>query len=248
MKRETCALLIIILALIMSACGPSEAEISSTATQAAADTFATQTALAPTATRTFTPTPTFTSTATPTATPTVTPTPTNTPTITPTATPRLMGAALTLNDLPAGFSPIPEQTIAELQAGLPKNAIAFGFSDTASSESIIGFLVPYASHAEQKSFDKVLPGYTELMAASMGADVKPKPLKGLDDIGEVRAGSTFSQDVLGDDWRWDIVAFRRGEIAVTLIFGRPSENEPVVSVDDIARLLDERLQKLQDEG
>ena len=84
-------LVLIVLSIFLSACGPSQAELDATATQGAADNFATQTAQAPTATATFTPSPTATATFTPsptaTATPTSTPIPTLTPTPPPTNTP-----------------------------------------------------------------------------------------------------------------------------------------------------------------
>ena len=68
-------------------CGPSQEQLDGTATDEAASAFATQTALAPTATPTLThtpkPSPTPTASPTPTLTPTSTPTPTNTPIPTP---------------------------------------------------------------------------------------------------------------------------------------------------------------------
>ncbi len=85
--------------MLLSACGPTQAELAETATQAAADLAATQIAAAPTATPTFSPTathtptltptpsPTFTLTFTPTSTPTATATPTDTPIPRPTGTP-----------------------------------------------------------------------------------------------------------------------------------------------------------------
>ena len=78
-------LLMLLICLSLSACGPTAEEQAATATRQAADDFATQTALAPTATNT--PSPTATATATATSTPTITPTPTETLTPTPTATP-----------------------------------------------------------------------------------------------------------------------------------------------------------------
>jgi tetratricopeptide (TPR) repeat protein len=66
--------LVILLAISLSACSPSQAELNSTATQLAENIFATQTALAPTATQTFTPSPTSTPTPTPTVTPSPSPT------------------------------------------------------------------------------------------------------------------------------------------------------------------------------
>jgi hypothetical protein len=72
-----------LLALVLSGCGQSQAEIDATATQMAISMNATQTANAPTATSTATTTPTPTDTPTPspttTPTPTITPVPTDTP-------------------------------------------------------------------------------------------------------------------------------------------------------------------------
>lgn len=66
----------------LSACAPSQKQKDATVTSVAGIIYATETALAPTSTRTFTPTPTSTKMPTPTstATPTATPTPTSTPT------------------------------------------------------------------------------------------------------------------------------------------------------------------------
>jgi hypothetical protein len=88
-------LICLLIAAILIACGPSQEELDSHATDTAAALSASQTAEAPTITNTPPPTATFTPepTATPTATPTETPTatPTNTPTLTatPTATPTM---------------------------------------------------------------------------------------------------------------------------------------------------------------
>jgi basic membrane protein A len=79
--------LLVVTALLLSACGTSQEDLDATATQIAAEIFATQTAQAPTATPTFTPTPTPTDTPTLTPTPTPTDTPSPTPTPTPTPTP-----------------------------------------------------------------------------------------------------------------------------------------------------------------
>jgi hypothetical protein len=77
LKMKTNQLLILAIGLIsvllLAACGPSQTQLDATATQIAANIFATQTAQAPTAAPTFTPTPTPRPTSTPT--PTLTPTP-----------------------------------------------------------------------------------------------------------------------------------------------------------------------------
>ncbi len=90
MNTRFCRIIVLFLTgVLLSACGPSEAESKATVTQVAAAVFATQTAQAPTGTPTFTPspTPTETPTNTPTVPPTVTNTPTPTNTLTPTNTP-----------------------------------------------------------------------------------------------------------------------------------------------------------------
>ncbi len=95
MNKKTSRILVylLLMGVILSACGPSQAELDAQATQSAADAFATQTAEAPTPTPTptvtLTPTPTFTPTPVPTdtPTPTATPIPTDTPTPIPTDTP-----------------------------------------------------------------------------------------------------------------------------------------------------------------
>lgn len=73
-------LLSLMYVLLLGACKPTQAKIDATITQIAANIFATETALAPTATQTFTPSPT--STVTPTAAATRAPLPTDTPTAT----------------------------------------------------------------------------------------------------------------------------------------------------------------------
>lgn len=78
---------LLITAMLLAACRPSQEQIAATATQNAADANATQTAEAPTLTPTSTNTPLPTDTPTPTLTPTATLTPTPTETPEPTATP-----------------------------------------------------------------------------------------------------------------------------------------------------------------
>lgn len=117
-KKLFFVLVWLLAAIILAACGPSQAELDAQATQIAANLAATQTAEAPTftptaistntptntPTATHTPlptdTPTPTSTHTPTATPTHTPTPTDTP-VPPTKTPT------PTNTPTATYTPVP---------------------------------------------------------------------------------------------------------------------------------------------
>ena len=105
-RRIILTLATLLMAGMLPACGPSQEELSATATQAAVDMFATQTAAVPTSTPTATPTHTRTPTPTATATHTHThtPAPTDTPTITPTNTPTYTPIAT------ATHTPIPTAT------------------------------------------------------------------------------------------------------------------------------------------
>jgi len=97
MRKPIVLLTSLAAALLLSACGPSQAERDATATRLAAEISGTQTAAAPTdmpfptatpnPTATHTPSPTPSPTHSPTDTPTSTPTFTSTPTVTPTPSP-----------------------------------------------------------------------------------------------------------------------------------------------------------------
>lgn len=230
-------LISILIAVTLSGCGLSQADVDATATQMASEIFATQTAQAPTVTPTFTPSPT------PTATPTLTPTPTNTPTITPTPTPPLMAVAFTPDDLPAGFQAMPAEVLSGMQMSMPVDAITFGFWQEMSSQFIMGYLVPYPTRSGQIAFDNVSTEVVDSFPAAFGSDSTPEYLPDLDDIGESRAGITFVTQAVNLSLRWDIVVFRQGETGVFLFVAYPDGDKPAVPVGDLARLLDERLSK-----
>lgn len=222
--------------LIISACGPSQIDLESTSSQVAADIFATQTSGAPTATMTFTPSPTITETTT------MTPSPlsTRTATITPTPTPILMAASLTLDDLPVGFRTMPDENLVEMEQDLPQGAIAFGFSDEAEENVVMGQMVPIPSLAEQVAFDAIQPKMIEVLSMMFGAD-DPETLTGLDELGDSRASSTFITDFLTTPTHMEIIVLRRGEIGVILIVAHSEDGEPSIDAVEIADLLDERL-------
>jgi len=236
-------LTIVLLSIALVACGPSQAELDATATQAAADTFGTQTAQAPTATPTFTPSPTATATNTPT--PTFTATPTNTPTITPTPTPQWMGAGLVLGDMPTGFREMTEKEIGPLKQNLPDNSISFGFTNTSGTQIVMGYLISYPSQAEQLAFDGMLPDMLKLFASAYGATTTPESIPGLDGLGVSRAASMFVAERGGVALRWENILFRRGEIGAFLFVVCPDGEKPAVPGADLAYLLDGRIdQKL----
>jgi len=236
-------LVTLLICSLLPACAPSPAEQAATATLAAANIFATLTAQAPTATATYTPTPTTTATPTATATPTSTPTPrpTRTPTPTLTPTPGLSSVVLTLDDLPAGFKPMPADFLREMEQAYPEGTTVFSFQDNTRSQLVSGALVPYPSRQEQAVFDSMLPEFVQMIATGVGSDKNSRQLRGLDDIGEARAGITTLSKILNLPMRWDILAFRRSKLGVLFLVGYPDGDKPAVPVGDLARSLDKRI-------
>ncbi len=247
--RAPFATILLLIGVMASACGPSQAALDATATQVAANIFATQTAQAPTATPTFTPsatptaTPEPTSTPLPTHTPTPIPTstPTHTPVPTPTPTPGLSSLALTSYDVPAGFAPLSAEQLEPMARNLPQNAGIFGFSDEENGHTIIGYLYPVSGAAEQTAFDDTLSQTLSIFATAVGADTNLKNLRGLDDVGEARAGITAVGKMGAVSLRWDIMSFRRGEVGVILFVAYPDGDKPAASIGDLARIQDKRI-------
>lgn len=240
--KNTIIALSLFICTVLSACGPSAEQLEATAVQATANTDATLTAQAPTATPTFTPTPT--STATPTSTPT--PTPTKTPTPTATATPAFSSVALTIDDLPAGFEALPESDLQAMGQGFGDGASALGFQDPNSSQVIMAIFMPCTTRDEQLGFDAMMTQFVEIMAVSVGADINPVELTSLEDVGSSRYGISAASKMGPSLVRWDVVALRRDEVLMIIMVAYPDGDKPAVPVVDLAHLLDERVQIYQE--
>ena len=243
-SKKTTTLLFLLTCVLLFACSFSQAGIDATATQAAAatraaaDSFATQTAQAPTATPTYTATPT--ATATPTSTPS--PTPTKTPTPTPTPTPGLSSAALILDDVPAGFIELPQEYLIEFLQTLPDGSYVYEFDEPAAGQIIVGQLLPIANGAEKAYYKQMMPEVLELNLASLGAGPEYQTLTGLEGIGESQAGITSVGPWFAVTMRWDIVGFQRGDVVAYLFVGYPDGDVPAISIENLARAQDERIQ------
>lgn len=231
----------LLVSTLLSACGLSPAKQAATATQAAADSFATLTAQAPTATPTFTPSPT--ATTTPTSTPTPTPTPTATPTLTP--TPGLSSLVMTLDDLPDGFEAMPADQMRAMEEAYPAGTSAFGFQDDKNTQIVMGVLMPYYSRAEQAVFDSMMPEFVQAMAAAVGADTNSEPLPDFEEIGEARAGTTAVSKMGSLSMRWDILVFRRSEVGVLILIAYPDGDQPAMPIVELAHLSDERIRNFR---
>jgi hypothetical protein len=249
-QRNLLLLLIYLsISIILGACKPSQAELDAQATQIAADVYSTQTAQAPTATKTLIPSPTNTPTITPTITPTLPPT--NTPTITPTPLPDISGVGLTLKDLPPGFEEIPPE-----EFGLSKEDMSddeffveniFLFMQVEPIEFIMGFTILIPSKLDQLSFDVALTQPelfmdSFMMAFDLGDVNDLKELPDLAIYGDTSAGFTLAADTgLGMVMRMDMAVIRRDFAGAILIIMYIDGETPVVTIDEIASKMDERL-------
>lgn len=260
--------LFLFVSFILSACGTSQAELEATASVEAANVFTTQTALVPTDTPTFTPTPTDTPTPTltytPTPTPTRTPTPTATPNLTATAYEAtieavlvtqhveqtataavaekrakiITGGLLTLDDLPTGFTFLDEKNLPSTE-GLPAGSRSFGLSNSLEIQQMFivsGYLSPYDTPTEQDTFDKREPILVEAIGKALGG-ANPRKITTIANLGDTRAGIVSN----GNPFRSEVIIFRRGSVGVTIFAMYTNTVKPVMSLVDMARLIDERL-------
>jgi hypothetical protein len=241
--RSLIAAELLLIAALLAACGPSAAQQTAVVTQIAAQIFATLTAGAPTLTPTFTPSATPTETLTPTPTPTITrtPQPSDTPTPTPTPAPVLSVVALTVDDLPAGFEPTREDTLRTLERTFPEDSYVFGFEDPDNAQALIGVLIPYPSRLGQAGFDAALPEFMTGFMKGVGIETGIRDLGGMEDVGDTRLAKTAVSPGGALPARWDIIAFRRGEVGVLLFVGYPDADEPARPLADLAHLLDQRI-------
>lgn len=243
MKSKTPYVLIcILMGSLLVACGPSQVELDATSTQIAANIFATQTAAAPTAT--LTPTPTSEPTRTPTA--TITPRP-------------LSDTVLTVDDLPNGFS-----STSPDEFGLASGNLAYFVSLDPSDESRIegGFafileteedfeilagataLIP--SRLAQAEFAANLPFMLEAFFFGIGLGVgednaaAPEELPDFG-VGNDSAGMTSAVDVEGLLMRFDVISFRRDNLAALVMAIYLDGDDPVLPIMELANRLDDRM-------
>lgn len=248
-KRNLLLLIFLLISIIFGACKPSQAELDAQATQIAADVYSTQTAQAPTATKTLIPSPTNTPTITSTITPTFPPI--NTPTITPTPLPDISGAVLTLNDLPPGFEEIPPE-----EFGLSKEDMSddefiveniFLFMQVEPLELIMGFNILFPSKLDQLSFDVALTQPelfmdSFLMAFELGDGNDIKELPDLAIYGDASAGFTLAADMgMGMVMRMDVGVIRRDFAGAILMVMYVDGEATTVTIDEIASKMDQRL-------
>lgn len=222
------SLAIILIAGVMSGCGPTVEE------QAA--TLVAQTAEA--------------ASSTPTITPTFTPTSTASPTQTATATPRpLSDAALKLEDLPAGFEREPLEDF-DVVPGVGRAFAVlvvesgFAFSiDTEVFQVIVGQTELLGLRTEKAQWDQmseqVAENFVENTAVAFGSVevLGMEEIPNLDHIGEQSYGLTGVFDV-DPPFRMDVIFFRRGELGAATWTFYYDGDVPYVPIAEVAEKLD----------
>jgi len=248
-NRSSLMLVVLLSAILVAACGPSQAELDAQETKVAAAIFATQTAQAPTATPTPTPTDT--------PTPSPTPTPTDTPVPSPTTLPDLSDVVLTLDDLPSGFSDMPLEQLGltpeDLSGGGFEAESVFAFLEPSAFQLIMGFTLLVPDAIQQAGFDLALrnPEFLlNLFVSGMGATevVEQQELPGLDDVGDVSTGLTVVADLGGISMRIDMVVFRTGPAGAIVMLMYPDGADPDISIGEVAQRLESRLTEALSSG
>jgi phosphate/phosphite/phosphonate ABC transporter binding protein len=163
--------------------------------------------------------------------------------------------ALTAQDVPEGFEEMSladlGMTEADLTQGVYEMESFSAFVDLEHFEVLFGLTMVIPTGLQQAAFDVSLQNPDFLMdwmdvAAGMeGMDVpEQKEIPDLDDIGEVSAGLSL---VAGSDpfpMRMDMVMFRRDMVGAGVFLIYADGDVPVVTVGDLARKLDHKLQIL----
>lgn len=241
--------IVLLMAMVVAACGPSQADLDAQATKVAAAIFATPTAQAPTATSTPMPTDT--------PTPSPTPTPTDTPPPSPAPLPDLSDAVLTLDDLPPGFAVMPPEQLGLTPEDLSGEGFeaesVFTFLEPSTFQLIMGFTILVPDTIQQAGFDLALRNPEFLLnqfAGGMGATavIEQQALPDLDDIGDASTGLTVVADLEGISMRIDMVVFRTGLAGAMVMLMYPDGVDPDISIGETAHRLEEKLAEVLSSG
>ncbi len=124
----------------------------------------------------------------------------------------------------------------------------FAFINYEEFGLIFGLTVEFASEFDQGIFDTGLQQIETFaqagvkLAAVEGLNVREaEALVGLEDIGNVSSGVTFVLEAEGAFLRLDLIGFRRGIVGAVVEVVYQEGEEPLMSVKDLAQLLDSRI-------
>jgi hypothetical protein len=157
---------------------------------------------------------------------------------------------LTLADFPSGFVEIPEDELGLEEQDLGGGEFTFEsmsvFVEYEHFEVVMCLTVLLLNRFEQVGFDLALNQPEFLMAGVAGgmgpAEIieQGEPVQ-LDDVGDAAAGMTLVADASGVPMRMDLIVFRRGIAGIFAAVMYIDGDVPVVTVDEVATTVDERL-------
>lgn len=176
----------------------------------------------------------------------------------PTPAADLSGLALTLQDLPAGFTEMPPATIKNIVSGIPnfKAASVFGYykNDDQQFQVVTGFTSQLPNRLDQAKFDAELregsfaQEFSQGLNSSSNKEFQFANLTALtlqDKIGEVSAGWRSQGKIENIPMNVDMTLFRRGKIGVFMTAIYLDGTKPTITISEAARKFDSRMMELK---
>lgn len=175
-------------------------------------------------------------------------------------------AALTLSDLPSGFTELPPEISAALSSRLevfsqqlgqgkmkPENF--FAFVNPENFQIVLGFTSKIPNQPEQTSFDANLqqlqkPEVQQQMLSQLQEKVKKlgdikvieyKALPDLNNLANASTGIAMELEMKGQPLRIDCAAFRRNSVGAFTAVMYPKGEQPKLAVGEVAQKLDTRI-------
>ena len=255
--------------LLLSACGPSDADLQLTAIAVAAAADQTPTTAAPTATQqptqtataspSNTPTVTATMTPSPTKTPTATATPTETPTPIPTVTATEMAAfepdfstiKLFGSDFPLGFIAVDTAAFGVIDGfeidGTYIIQEPYAYINPLTSETYVGFAIFAPTSAERRQLDRLVVSPQHLLDIFIAADTPFEATEFVVVPAPPNLGNTAiaiqAPTFLGEtEYDLELLFFRRGSVGVILANIRLNGAKGAVDTGELGLILDTRVE------
>jgi hypothetical protein len=177
----------------------------------------------------------------------------------PTPAADLSGLALTLQDLPAGFTEMPPATIKNIVSAIPKNckpASVFSYykNDGQQFQVVTGFTWQLPNQLDLAKFDAEIRegSFAQQLSQSLNsssnkefqfANLTASTLE--DKIGEVSAGWTTQGKIEGVPLNLELALFRRGKILSFMVIAYLDGTKPTITISQAARKLDSRMMELK---
>ncbi|MDY6782040.1 MAG: hypothetical protein SW833_05715 [Cyanobacteriota bacterium] len=175
------------------------------------------------------------------------------------------GAALTLDDLPAGFTEIPPMMQEQLATQFQMLGQQFGpqdlelenffvFVNPANFQVVMGFTGDLPTDSEQSQFDanltrmenpevqeQVLAQMQEKLGSMEGVEINSyAPLSGLNDVADASTGMMLEMTMQGQPFRVDMASFRRSSVGAFTAVMYPASSD-ALGVKTLADKLDNRI-------